>query len=243
MAEIERLDDIISSPQRILSDFYDAYRPNLLQKIMEMQGYSEDALYEVLITQVSKLPALSNCKMTRANKEPMAPIRISYRNPAFELMVLDIKAHKYESVFASVAKGLEYRMRDAAVLREDAQKNVGEMKMLDSRVRTICAGEIPLRRTSFTKRGALKQYLAGIGYSKEQANRACENTGGFLHNIQEEIDKRQSLLAEALQEYSECMAQKESFENDPYLQNAVKDLTELLQNCGYLSKANLGGSI
>lgn len=239
VTEVQRLSDIIDSPERILGDFYDAYKPNLLQKILEFLGYSEDELYEVLIAQIGKLPALSNCKITRATKEPMAPMRVSYRDPEFELIVMDIKAHKYESVFESVSNGLEYRMRDAEVLRDEAEKNVKEMKALDSRVRTICAGEIPLRKTSFSKRGALKQYLTGIGYSKDAANRACDNTGGFLKNIQEEIDKRQSILAESQQEYSECMAHKEGFENNPYLQNAVRDLTELLQNCGYTSKPNL----
>ena len=114
------------------------------------------------------------------------------------------------------------------------------MRELESRVRTICAGEIPLKKTSFNKRGALKRYLTGLGwYTREDATRACDNTEGFLRNIQEEIDKRQSILAEAQQEYSACAAAKKSFEDNPYLQNAVKDLTELLQKSGYISRQNL----
>ena len=240
IAEIERLKNIMDSPEQILQDFYDAYKPNLLQKTMEFLGYGEDEVYEVLIGQISRLPALSNCKITRATKEPLSPLRISYRDPEFELMIIDIKAHRYESVFESVVKGLEYRVRDAEKVRETAQVNVNEMKSLESRVRTICAGEIPLRKTSFQKRGALKHYLTGLGwYTKEAATRACDNTGAFLNNIQEEIDKRQSILAEAQQKYSECLSAQESFENNPYLQNAVKDLTELLQESGYTSRNNL----
>ena len=239
-AELERISQIVEDPERILTEFYDAYKPNLLQKIFEFMGYSEDELYEVLIRQIGNLPALANCRITRATEEPMSPLRIHYRDPQFELMVIDIKAHRYESTYESVANGLKYRLRDAEKKQKTAEDNVKEMKSLESRVRMICAGEIPLKKTSFNKRGALKRYLTGLGwYTREDAVRACDNTDGFLRNIQEEIDKRQSILAEAQQEYSACASAKESFENNSYLQNAVKDLTDLLQNNGYTSRLNM----
>lgn len=239
IAEIERLAEIVNTPERILGDFYDAYKPNLLQRVLEFQGYSEDELYEVLIQQIGKLPALSNCKITRTSKEPLAPMCISYRNPDFELVILDIKAKKYESVFESVAKGLEYRMRDAEVFRDEAQQNVNKIKAIDARLRAIYGGEIPLRKTSFGKRNALKQYMTSLNYPAEDIKRAMDNPTPFLEKIEEKIAMLQSVLAEQKQEYAECAAQKESFENNPYLQNAVRDLTELLQNCGYTSKPNL----
>lgn len=239
IAEIERLSTIAGQPERILGDFYDSYKPNLLQKVLEFQGYSEDELYEVLIAQIGKLPALSNCKIAKTSKEPLAPMKISYRDPEFQLIILDIKAKKYESIYESVRKGLDYRMRDADALREEAESNVKAMRTIDSRVRTIVAGEIPLKKMSLSKRGALKQYMRSLNYSADDIQRACDNTGPFLQRIEEEIAKRQSVLAEAMQELSECQTQKESFENNPYLQNAVKDLTELLQNSGYTSKPNL----
>lgn len=238
--EVDRLSSIVEDPARILSEFYDAYKPNLLQKTLEFLGYAEDELYEVLIQQIGKLPALANCKITRASDKPLSPLRICYRDPQFELMVIDIKAHRYESTYESVANGLRYRLRDAEKQQKTAEDNVKEMRELESRVRTICAGEIPLKKTSFNKRGALKRYLTGLGwYTREDATRACDNTEGFLRNIQEEIDKRQSILAETQQEYSACAAAKKSFEDNPYLQNAVKDLTELLQKSGYISRQNL----
>ena len=240
IAEIERLSNIVDSPERILKEFYDAYKPNLLQKTMEFLGYGEDELYEVLIRQIGTLPSLPNCKIARATSEPLSPLRISYRNPEFELMVIDIKAHRYESVFESVARGLEYHVRDADKQRAKAESDVQEMKSLESRVRTICAGEIPLKKISLMKRGNLIRYLTGLGwYTKEDATRACDNTGAFLRNIQEQIDKRQYILAEAQQKYSESVSAKEDFENNAYLQNAVKDLTELLQGSGYTSRNNL----
>ncbi len=51
VTEIERLTTILDEPERILSDFYDSYKPNLLQRVLEIQGYTEDELYEVLIKQ------------------------------------------------------------------------------------------------------------------------------------------------------------------------------------------------
>lgn len=242
IAELERLAEIVNTPENILRDFYDAYKPNLLQRVLEIQGYDEDELYEVLIRQIGKLPALSNCRITRASQEPLAPMRIKYKDPDFELIVVDIKSKKYESVFEMVAKGLEYRMRDAELFRNEAQKNVNEMKAIDSRIRTIIAGEIPLRQTSWSKRGALKQYMASLNYPADEIKRAMNNLPPFLTKIEEEIAKRQSILAEQIQEYSECAAKKESFENNPYLQNAVRDLTELLQNSGYTSKPNMAPS-
>jgi hypothetical protein len=242
VAEIERLTNIIDEPERILSDFYDSYKPNLLQRVLEIQGYTEDELYEVLIMQIGKLPALSNCRITRTSNEPMAPMRVKYKDPDFELVVMDIKSKKYESVFESVAKGLIYRMRDAEVYRDQAQKNVNQMKAIDSRIRTILGGEIPLRHSSWSKRGALKQYMASLNYPADEIKRVLNNPAPFLAKIEEEIDKRQSILAEQIQEYSECAAKKESFENNPYLQNAVRDLTELLQNSGYTSKPNMAPS-
>jgi len=239
MTEMRKLSDIVNQPERILGDFYDAYKPNLLQKILEFQGYNEDELYEVLISQIGKLPALSNCKISKVSKEALAPMRIVYRDPAFELIVLDIKAKKYECVYESVKKGLDYRMRDAEAIRDGAKENVSQLKAIDSRIRTIVAGEIPLKKMSLSKRGTLKQYMKSLNYSTDDIQRACDNTGPFLKVIEEEIDKRQSILAEALQELSECQEKKESFENNSYLQNAVKDLVELLQNSGYTSKPNL----
>ena len=239
ISEINRLSAIVDQPERILGEFYETYKPNLLQKVLDFQGYNEDELYDVLISQVGRLPALANCKIARVSKEPLAPMRISYRDPAFELIILDIKAKKYECVYETVKKGLEYRMRDAEVLREEAQGKVHTLKTIDSRVRTIVAGEIPLKKMSFSKRSALKQYMKSLNYSADDIQRACDNTGPFLQVIEENIAKRQSILAEALRELSECQEQKESFENNSYLQNAVRDLIDLLQNSGYSSKSNL----
>ena len=39
-AELERMSQIVEDPERILTEFYDAYKPNLLQKIFEFMGYS-----------------------------------------------------------------------------------------------------------------------------------------------------------------------------------------------------------
>ena len=44
--EVDRLSSIVEDPARILSEFYDAYKPNLLQKTLEFLGYAEDELYE-----------------------------------------------------------------------------------------------------------------------------------------------------------------------------------------------------
>ena len=242
--ELDRLSSVVEDPVRILSEFYDSYRPNLVQQIFKLKGYSDADLTELLIHQLRKLPALSNCQIVQAEERPEGTLRISFREPQFDLMFLDIKGHRYESTFDSVANGLTYRLQDAEGQKRAAEENVREMKDMETRVRTICGGEIPLKKTSFAKRGALKRYLTGLKwYTKEDATRACDNTDKFLRNIQEEIDKRQSLLAEAQQEAAACAAAKDAFENNIYLQNAVRDLTELLKQNGYISCKNLEAGV
>ena len=73
---------------------------------------------------------MANCKITRASDKPLSPLRICYRDPQFELMVIDIKAHRYESTYESVANGLRYRLRDAEKQQKTAEDNVKEMREL-----------------------------------------------------------------------------------------------------------------
>ena len=63
--EVDRLSSIVEDPARILSEFYDAYKPNLLQKTLEFLGYAEDELYEVRhwSTARSHGPVISRCHL------------------------------------------------------------------------------------------------------------------------------------------------------------------------------------
>ena len=239
-AEIDRLCAVVEDPARILGEFFDSYKPNLLQTIFEFYGYSEKEIYGLLIAQLSKLPALANCVIEYKPEHQKAPLRISYRDPHFELLYLDPKAHLYESTFEQVSNGMKYRVRDAEGELAAAEESVNEVRTLEKRVRMICGGEIPLRRTSLGKRASLKRYLVGLKwYTKEDAARACDHTESFLKNIQKEIDKRQAILAEIQQKLSECVAARDKFTNNIYLQNSMRDMTALLDSLGYTHTRSL----
>ena len=74
---------------------------------------------------------------------------------------------------------------------------------------------------------------------KEDASRACDHTDSFLRSIQEEIDKRQAIMAMEQQKLSECTAIQDKFTNNTYLQNAMQDMTTILENQGYTNTRTL----
>lgn len=239
-AELDRLCAVIEDPARILGEFFDPYKPNLLQAILTLYGYSERDLYDLIAFQLSKLPALANCVVEYNPEYPKAPLRISYRDPHFELLHLNLKSRQYESTFEQVANGMKYRIRDAKGALMAAEESVNEVRILEKRIRMICGGEIPLRRTSLAKRASLKRYLVGLKwYTKEDASRACDHTDSFLRSIQEEIDKRQAIMAMEQQKLSECTAIQDKFTNNTYLQNAMQDMTTILENQGYTNTRTL----
>lgn len=156
--ELDRLSSVVEDPVRILSEFYDSYRPNLVQQIFKLKGYSDADLTELLIHQLRKLPALSNCQIVQAEERPEGTLRISFREPQFDLMFLDIKGHRYESTFDSVANGLTYRLRDAEGQKRAAEENVREMKDTQKGSDLVVFGQY----TSYKKKIDGQQYPRSI---------------------------------------------------------------------------------
>ena len=239
--EIDRLLNVIETPELILSDFYDAYSGNLLQHILEFMNVTEDELYNSLIEQLGKMKVLSNCKITKIKDGASSPLLISYRKPEFRLFLLDIKGKKYENVFESVVRGLKVNITEAEAAKRTAEAELETIKEVSAKIHQLSGGDDSLRGfAGLGRKKNIRKYLGDINYTKEEIERILQDLRGFRIKLSDTIDKRQALLAEAEMDYSEAIERRREYEDNAHLQNAVNDLNAMLVNSGYEVKQNLG---
>ena len=246
--ELQRLITVVENPERILGEFYKPYSENLLQYVMEYMNVTEDELYSCLIEQLGKMPMLANCKLSRIRNGPSSPILISYRKPGFKLLLIDIKGKRYENVFESVVRGLQTNINEAELELKRAESETMEAKEIAFKLHQLSGGEYDLRGFSaIARKRNIRVYLSNvkstsINFTKEEIDKIVSNLGGekgYMNRLAETIDKRQALLADAERAYSEAMDRKLEYDENPYLQNAVSDLTDMLLNSGYELKQDL----
>lgn len=233
--EIGRLTNIVEEPSRILTEFYDPFRPNLLQRLFTVMGHDAGDIYDLLIDQLGSLPVMAGCRLFKTPGRAEGPLRIHYSNPDFALIIVDIKGKRYESIYESVLRGMDANIRDAESERNVAEQSVKEMKEIDRTIRHMAGGDITFRgMRSLMNREQIKRYLRNLTYSRDDAAVIVRDLGAFLTNVQEQIDKRQAVLAEVQSKYAGFLEARKAFDESPYLKNTIMAITELLVASGYV---------
>lgn len=238
--EVDRLMEILDNPDQILSDFFDSYKPNMIERLCKVNHISEDDLYDVLMEQLEKLPVLSNCTLTKAPKregETNVVLHVCFREPEFSLFYIDLKAKRFENVFESVVRGFDANIRDSEHKRDKTQKNVDEIVELMRNIYQLANNDLTLRSSGFGVRGRIKRYVREVGYSAQASDNIASNPQKFIEvQCQDTLDKRQAAFASAEAEYNKHMRIKREFDSNPNLQNTIRDLRDILCNKGYVTK-------